>query len=295
MSTGNQYGLSEISHFGAFQRVGGKAGGFINKKFFHPSSIRNQEKLWKAQTEDEREARKQAEMQKRRDEERQVEELRKQMYLSGQGSGQDAFIAPADEPASSSGILKKDKHDQKAAHEEFKRRRQMVRMQQAKDAEDGADDGEPTGRAKERVLLQSNFDEDVHEFGHHSVWGSWYNTESSQWGYTCCRTMSRSTPCPLAEEEEAAAAKKGRAQGKKRKKINDEGGDAEPEGSAPVGGAGRAEAPSLESLMDHRMFAAAERRKEQKRLAEEQRLQEKEEKAKGSNYLADLLAEPTGT
>ena len=25
-----------------------QAGGFINKKFFHPSSIRNQERLWKA-------------------------------------------------------------------------------------------------------------------------------------------------------------------------------------------------------------------------------------------------------
>ena len=36
-------GLSEISHFGSFQRVGGKAGGFINKKFFHPSSLRNQD------------------------------------------------------------------------------------------------------------------------------------------------------------------------------------------------------------------------------------------------------------
>ena len=72
-SSGNPMGLSEISHFGTFQRVGGKvvilcsqlvglrsfrsiqlaaassqAGGFINKKFFHPSSIRNQERLWKA-------------------------------------------------------------------------------------------------------------------------------------------------------------------------------------------------------------------------------------------------------
>ena len=25
-----------------------EAGGFINKKFFHPSTMRNQEKLWKA-------------------------------------------------------------------------------------------------------------------------------------------------------------------------------------------------------------------------------------------------------
>ena len=51
-----------------------EAGGFINKKFFHPSTLRNQEKLWKAQTEDEREFRKQQELQKRRDEERQASE-----------------------------------------------------------------------------------------------------------------------------------------------------------------------------------------------------------------------------
>jgi hypothetical protein len=35
---------------GAFAgRVGAKAGGFISKKFFHPSNFKNQEKLWQAQ------------------------------------------------------------------------------------------------------------------------------------------------------------------------------------------------------------------------------------------------------
>ena len=33
----------EAQSQGTMRNVGGKAGGFINKKFFHPSSIRNQD------------------------------------------------------------------------------------------------------------------------------------------------------------------------------------------------------------------------------------------------------------
>eukprot|EP00913_Durusdinium_trenchii_P018430 g17314.t1 len=79
MSTGNPYGLSEISHYGSMRNVGGKAGGFINKKFFHPSSLRNQERLWKAITADAVEKRKQDDLEKAREEERKVDALRKEI------------------------------------------------------------------------------------------------------------------------------------------------------------------------------------------------------------------------
>merc|ERR1711974_236480 len=118
--SGNPYGLSELSHYGTMQRVGGKAAGFINKKFFHPSSLRNQEKLWKAQTADAEERRKQSDLEKRREEERQVEDLRKQMYLAGQAQSGD-FLSLGSSTSSSKqkgGWTK----DQELALEEQKKR-----------------------------------------------------------------------------------------------------------------------------------------------------------------------------
>merc|ERR1712129_492371 len=110
--------------------MGGKAGGFINKKFFHPSTLRNQEKLWKAQTEDERERKKQSELEKRRDEERQIEMLRKEMYLAGQGKASD--LAPSTQPdAQSHKNVDGEQSERLASVEQEKRRRNMLKQQKA--------------------------------------------------------------------------------------------------------------------------------------------------------------------
>ncbi|CAK9053851.1 unnamed protein product [Durusdinium trenchii] len=120
MSTGNPYGLSEISHYGSMRNVGGKAGGFINKKFFHPSSLRNQEKLWKAITADAVEKRKQDDLEKAREEERKVDALRKEMYLAGQSKS--AMFTAASETAQR-GTL-----EQIKAHRELKRRKELLKV-----------------------------------------------------------------------------------------------------------------------------------------------------------------------
>eukprot|EP00406_Dinophysis_acuminata_P065467 CAMPEP_0179287550 /NCGR_PEP_ID=MMETSP0797-20121207/40324_1 /TAXON_ID=47934 /ORGANISM="Dinophysis acuminata, Strain DAEP01" /LENGTH=122 /DNA_ID=CAMNT_0020996487 /DNA_START=59 /DNA_END=423 /DNA_ORIENTATION=- len=122
MSSGNPFGLAELSHYGTMQRVGGKAASFINKKFFHPSSMRNQEKLWKAQTEDARERMKQVQLEQQRSEERQVEELRKQMYLHGQGKSANEILSAASSDGGMSGLSGKEKSERRAALEEFRRR-----------------------------------------------------------------------------------------------------------------------------------------------------------------------------
>merc|ERR1719215_452494 len=128
----NPYGLSEISHFGAFQRVGGKAAGFINKKFFHPSTLKNQEKLWAAQTKDERERREQQEREKRREEERNVEIMRKQLYLAGQGKTSDNFTFSNEASSSSKDEGQTRATEQREAAElERKRRALLKRSHQA--------------------------------------------------------------------------------------------------------------------------------------------------------------------
>lgn len=328
MSSGNPMGLSEISHFGTFQRVGGKAGGFISKKFFHPSSFRNQEKLWKAQTADEREKRKQMELEKRRDEERQVEELRKQMYLAGQGRASD-FITSSESGVAATEASAGPKSDQRQAVEEQRRRMAMLkRERQARLAKEaakeeaspasGEEDEEGEAEAgksaasssgakqregEDRLLAKSKYREDVHILGHTQVWGSWYSMDAKEWGFKCCQVQSKAEVCPHAPDPVAAEAQAKELQarkGKKRKKGQEAQEQEEEQGGLMIEGkaaAGRSTGkPKGEidpkSFMDTKMLAAAKRRKEQKQREPEAKEQEK---AKASGYLTDLLQEPSAS
>jgi len=42
-------------------------------------------------------------------------------------------------------------------------------------------------------------------YGHRSVWGSWYCTDTQRWGYSCCRKTSRHAP-PCCQEPATSAA-----------------------------------------------------------------------------------------
>lgn len=48
---------------------------------------------------------------------------------------------------------------------------------------------------KDRILAKSKFEENVHVMGHTSVWGSYYNKETGNWGYKCCRSEKMNLPC----------------------------------------------------------------------------------------------------
>jgi len=289
----NPHGLAELSHFGSMQRVGGKAAGFINKKFFHPSSLRNQEKLWQAQSADERNQKKQKELAQRREEELQVESLRKQMYLSGQGKASDLKTTGAAAEAA----LRQDggsKGEQWEAAAEQKRRRQL--LQKAANEED-EDDHLLDAATGERKLAKSKYPEDTWINGHSSVWGSWYCVDDKRWGFACCRRLDHGGECPLepeepAEEDRAKPSGRGR---KRRKGGDDAAGDAAEGGGAGAGGGDGAEAAAETSaearrtsapLLDPKFVEAAARRKEKKRLEEEQR---KKAKVADSGYLGDLL------
>lgn len=264
-------GLSEISHFGTFQRVGGKAGGFINKKFFHPSTLRNQEKLWKAQTEEEREMRKQQELEKRRDEERQVEELRKQMYLSGQGKSSDFLSSAAEASAASSHLGNSEKEELKRAIAEQKRRTKLKRAQADK-ADKGASDeegDEPPSKsgaaAAARTFAKSRYPEDVYESEHTAVWGSWYSKDEDRWGFGCCKLLVRNEQCPLFEASDDKPGKKDKDKDRRdlsrRKEDPPQGGEiqgresaaakSEPEPTAVI---------DPTTLLDTRMLEAASKR-----------------------------------
>jgi len=240
MASGNPFGLAELSHYGTMQRVGGKAAGFINKKFFHPSSLRNQEKLWKAQTAHAVEMRKQADMEKRRDEERQVEELRKQMYLAGQATKSTDFLSAA-ASSSASSVDGRGLEQLKSAEETRRRKKQLKEEHAAQELGTNSvanpDDASADGQGDpgpQRLLAKSRYREDMHVKGHTSVWGSWFAlTKDQRWGYSCCRSTAYGERCILAPaepvEDEGMKAKRPRTEPRRRRRRR---------GTATANGAG---------------------------------------------------------
>lgn len=238
MSSSNPYGLAELNHFGSMQRVGGKAAGFINKKFFHPSSLRNQEKLWKAQSDEGRRLKTEKEAELRREEERKVEDLKKQMYLQGQGSGSDQLFASVVATVPLSSLSAKDRKEAKQAFDEFKKRKAKLKQEKFDKLEDtngeeaAEEDDEEAADVPvpERVLAPSMYKEDIKICGHETIWGSWFCMKAKIWGFACCKTMDRKTRCPLAPEEVVPLTKeKGQRadRGKKRRRGGKSGGDAD--------------------------------------------------------------------
>jgi len=222
------------------RNVGGKAGGFINKKFFHPSSIRNQERLWKAITADAVEQRKQDDLEKAREEERKVEALRKEMYLTGQ-CNKEMFVT------ASSDAAERGTPEQMKAFKELKRRKELLKERARKpesEAEEQAGvvkveilSGDPrvklesselqseaassaaSSNSRPKLLATSKYPEDVTVRGHEQIWGSWYTLEEKRWGFACCRLTDFMAKCPHApdEEEETAEKRKGEPRSKRRR------------------------------------------------------------------------------
>jgi len=187
-------------NFGAFGgRVGSKAGGFIAKKFFHPSSISNQQKVWQAEEREKEKEKAQAELQRQRDEEAAVMELRKQMH-NNSGKVEDVLFH---RPGSSDKSKYMSPEEQKMAEEVAKRKKMMKKEEDLKAAaaekaaeiEEGA---APVGRS---LTTKSKYKEDVSENGHTGVWGSYFEKDEMKWGYSCCKVQVRGERCPLAKDE----------------------------------------------------------------------------------------------
>lgn len=204
--------MSDKSHLpstsiGSFAgRVGHKAGGFISKKFFHPSNYKNQEKLWAAIEEKKEKEKRQEELMKKREEERRVELLKQEMAGSNnistgslsQGlnfaSGGGLFVSAE---SHASGIKRNTPSVEDVASAETRRRLALLRSI--------SDQGEGE-RASRRIVVRSRYPEDIHINGHSAVWGSYYDRDSKRWGYLCCKVLDKQGHC----EADANAHKRNR-------------------------------------------------------------------------------------
>ncbi|GAA5987670.1 hypothetical protein JCM10908_007162 [Rhodotorula pacifica] len=58
----------------------------------------------------------------------------------------------------------------------------------------------------ERAKARSKYDEDVYPGNHKSIWGSWYQLTTGQWGYACCHSTVKGSYCAGQAGIEAAEA-----------------------------------------------------------------------------------------
>ena len=50
-------------------------------------------------------------------------------------------------------------------------------------------------KGQEKAKARSKYDEDIYPGNHKSVWGSWFNLSSFQWGYACCHSYIKQSYC----------------------------------------------------------------------------------------------------
>jgi hypothetical protein len=160
-------------------RVGHKAGGFISKKFFHPSNMKNQEKLWQAIEAKKAQEKRQDDLQKKREDEKRSETLQDEM----RGSVSSSMI-PATLTASL-GRQGTDGKRQKINPDELETRKRLDLLRSASH----------TPKSSVRLSIRSRYGEDVLDNGHSSVWGSHFDLETKCWGYKCCKQTDKSAAC----------------------------------------------------------------------------------------------------
>ncbi|TFK26519.1 hypothetical protein FA15DRAFT_702791 [Coprinopsis marcescibilis] len=61
-------------------------------------------------------------------------------------------------------------------------------------------------KGKERAKARSKYPEDVYINNHTTVWGSWYNRSTGEWGYACCHSALHISYCAGVEGIEATEA-----------------------------------------------------------------------------------------
>jgi hypothetical protein len=168
-------------------RVGHKAGGFISKKFFHPSSFKNQEKLWAAIESQKDQERRQEELMKKRDEERRVELLRQDIAQSSDKPSRQASAfskLPSDQESSHTKTIS---IAEKTALNETKRRLEILQRESQEERKQVQ---------WSHSKVSSRYKEDAIEYDHSQVWGSYFDIETKRWGYACCKVLVRGDPCP---------------------------------------------------------------------------------------------------
>ncbi|CAD7967422.1 unnamed protein product [Amoebophrya sp. A120] len=75
-------------------------------------------------------------------------------------------------------------------------------------------------KEKEKHTTSTLYKEDVFRYGHKSVYGSYYDVATKQWGYNCCKVLGKpKVKCPLNVDEEGTTAGDNKNKPAKKRKV----------------------------------------------------------------------------
>eukprot|EP01068_Selenidium_serpulae_P017586 Selendium_serpulae@DN6387_c0_g2_i1.p2 len=183
-------------------RIGAKSAAFINHKPFHPGNLQNLEKVWTAEENHKRELKKQAEFLERRNQEQQIEELRRALRKE-----EGAFGANVGE----AGLGSKGGSHGATAASARKLQRRKATITRSADTKSKPPSSEDISGIVSSLYCEGNL-----EAGHTSVWGSFYDRDSQSWGYACCKQLKKGKEC---QRKQATAVSRETVKRKERDEL----------------------------------------------------------------------------
>lgn len=179
-------------------KIGAKSAAFINHKPFHPGNLQNLEKVWIAEQKEKERKKAQEELLERRQQEFQIEELRRTIrkrdfevqqalaasdeveLISSASASKKRQIEEFDVATLKPGLNSKDDNDNYITDSTWRLLRDKRRKKEHK---------------LEKASIKSRYREDVLSHGHTAVWGSYYSKVDHVWGYACCKLTQRCAKC----------------------------------------------------------------------------------------------------
>lgn len=181
-------------------KIGNKSASFINHKRFHPGNRENLEKVWLAEEKHKAELKRQKEMREKLAEEIRITELKRQLREQEEQKYKQYLLEQ--KPPSKYDVSQSSQLISNTASG-------LILTKKPKDS-----DLKNTDTPGQKVVIRTRYREDVLEHGHSSVFGSYYDKESSNWGYKCCKIMEHGAKCTTTGAKKRPL-ESGSSQGKK--------------------------------------------------------------------------------
>ncbi|UKK00819.1 step II splicing factor [Theileria orientalis] len=164
-------------------KIGNKSAAFIKHKHFHPGTYQNMEKVWLAEEKQKAELKRQKELKEKREEELKTLEIKRQ-------------IREQEELKRMEMILEEKKKRYKVDHSLVDDSQSGLILTHPSSSSSPSNSlNKQPAKDDKKIVIRSQYREDVFRNGHTSVFGSYYDRETKLWGYKCCKLTNKDARC----------------------------------------------------------------------------------------------------
>ncbi|EAN34327.2 N-terminal domain of CBF1 interacting co-repressor CIR family protein [Theileria parva strain Muguga] len=166
-------------------KIGNKSAAFIRHKHFHPGTYQNMEKVWLAEEKQKAEERRQKEMKEKREEELKTLEIKRQIREQEELKRMEMIL--------------EEKRNKYKVDRNFVSENQSGLILTGPATSSTSPTPKSTNKEEKKLVIRSQYNEDVLKNGHTTVFGSYYDRDKKSWGYKCCKLTEKEAKCPEAK------------------------------------------------------------------------------------------------